>query len=213
MRQDELYSRPYPCAFYGETVRQTLRALRFHHTRWSEYATGCALLLCLAYVPPRKEAAIKRLRVVVCCGQYYYPLLDTNRIAASRPTGVCPMTASRLFGTGSAVHSWDSQASAAVPDIAHLHTAYLTPPEVLWPLLPTEPLSSSPYPPSSASSPHVTQAPRPLHPPLPAPELPPPAGPDPWDPWTVAIKEHPRAAQRLHEEADQLHHTLTVSSA
>src|SRR5260221_9558673 len=85
--------------------------------RWSGYTTGCALLLCLAYVPPRREAAIKRLRAVVCCGQYYYPLLDKKRIAASHFAGVCPMTASRLFDTGSgltpAVHAWDAQASAA----------------------------------------------------------------------------------------------------
>jgi hypothetical protein len=117
------------------------------------------------------------------------------------------MTASRPFATGSAVHSWDSQASATVSDVSHLHTEYLEPPAYVRSPMPPEVLSHPTHPT------HVTQVPRFLHPPLPAPELPSPAGPAPWDPWTAAMKEHLRAAQRLHEEADQLHHTLTVSSA
>ena len=116
------------------------------------------------------------------------------------------MTASRPFDAGpvsALAVSRDSQASDTVSDVSHLHTEYLEPPAYV----------RSPMSPEVLSHPmHATQVPRFLHPPLPAPELPSPAGPDPWDPWTAAIKEHLRAAQRLHEEADQLHDTLTVYS-
>jgi hypothetical protein len=120
------------------------------------------------------------------------------------------MTASRPFDTGpgavpapARADSWDSQRSTAGADIAHLHMENLNPPTSQRSLMPTE-LLSHPA--------HVTHGPPALHPPLPAPELPPPLGPDPWDPWTAAIAEHLRVAQRLHEEANQLHDTLTVYS-
>jgi hypothetical protein len=118
------------------------------------------------------------------------------------------MTASRPFDTGpgavpapARAVSWDSQRSTAVSDVAHLHTEYLDPPAHLRSLMPPEVLSH-PAP--------VTHGPQALHPPLPAPMLPPSRE---SDPWTAAIEEHLRAAQRLHEEADHLHDTLTVYSA
>src|SRR5258708_37946625 len=116
---------------------------------------------------------------------------------------MCCLTSSRPFDIAPApAVSWDSQASVAVPDISHLHTESLDPPEELRPL--PQPLALSP------PSPHVTRIPRPLHPPLPAPELPSPLA---TDPWAAAIEKHLRVAPRLHEEARHLHDTLTVSSA
>ncbi len=78
------------------------------------------------------------------------------------------MTASRPFDAGpvsALAVSRDSQASATVSDVSHLHAEYLEPPAYV----------RSPMPPEVLS--HPTHVPRFLHPPLPAPELPPPVGP------------------------------------